>query len=311
MTFAVEPGAPTRVVSPWTIGPDPGLPVETLLADGPDRPGRGPRRGPARRRPARREGGPAKGRLLPCPRRFTEGDDRGGTRPRSTSPWRPGRSSPSASRGPRPSARRSCATWLGYDGDVPLDAGTLEAAAERLQAFLAAFGFSRARVWTEEEAVYGDGSRSGSTSTPVGCTGSATFASPARCSTTTTGCASGWRRGSPLAPEVEADQWRADLDSLAWRSGLAVPRDPVPYRTSDPEVVFNAEAWRVATQYVAEQFREDGFLEATVEVRRVSLDAATGSVDVERRGPGGGAHPGGGGRDRGQRRPRRRRTSCA
>jgi outer membrane protein assembly factor BamA len=88
------------------------------------------------------------------------------------------------------------------------------------------------------------------------------------------------REGFALAPKVEANQWRAELDTLAWRSGLS-PRDPVPYLTSDPEAVFQAEAWRIGTLHMAEQFRNDGFLDASVEVRRVELDTVGGWVDVD------------------------------
>ena len=46
-------------------------------------------------------------------------------------------------------------------------------------------------------------------------------------------------------------------------------------------MVYHAEAWRIGTQFVAEQYREDGFLDATVEVRRITLDAVGGWVDVD------------------------------
>ncbi|HET8723331.1 MAG TPA: POTRA domain-containing protein, partial [Anaeromyxobacteraceae bacterium] len=86
--------------------------------------------------------------------------------------------------------------------------------------------------------------------------------------------------GFAAAPRVEADQSRAEMDALALRAGL-VPNDPVPFLSSDPRQVFAADAWRAATQYVAEQYRRDGFLDAVVDVRRVTLDAVRGWLDVE------------------------------
>jgi len=168
---------------------------------------------------------------------------------------------------------------LGYDGDVPLDTTTIEGAAERLQTFLAAFGFAQARVWTEEVA---DGDE---VTVWFHVDPDRLFRLREVRFAGATHHDDEWLRkrlseGFALAPKLEADQGRADLDSLAWRSGLAT-RDPVPYLTSDPEVVYHAEAWRIGTQFVAEQYREDGFLEATVEVRRITLDAVGGWVDVD------------------------------
>ena len=168
---------------------------------------------------------------------------------------------------------------LGYDGDVPLDSTTLESAAERLQAFLAGFGFARARVWATEETSAGtvtvwfhvDAGR-------VFWLRDVRFSGQREHDET-------WIRkrladGFVLAPKLEAPQGRAELDALAFRAGLA-SRDPVPFLSSDPGSVYNAEAWRSGLQYLAEQFRQDGFLDAAVDVRKVTLDTAGGWVDLD------------------------------
>ncbi len=279
VTFAVEPGAPTRVAS-VDLGPDPGLPVETLRAAVRTAPGEvldADQLDADLRavREALRRGGFYRARV-DSPKVTIEGE-----RARIDFPVEAGPLFTLRFAGATPFGTEQLRAWLGYEGDVPLDAGTLEAAAERLQDFLAAFGFSRARVWTQEETVSG-----GVTVWFHIDTGRVYWLRDVRF----TGARERderWMRdrlaeGFLVAPLIEADQWRARMDSLAYRAGL-VPRDPVPYRTSDPRMVYNAEAWKVATQHVAEQFRQDGFLEATVEVRRVSLDTATGTVDVELR----------------------------
>jgi outer membrane protein insertion porin family len=277
VTFVVQPGPPTRV-STVEIGPDPGLPVEKLLL--------GIRTVPggildeelleADLRAVRdllRKGGYYRARV-DSPRVTPAGEEAGVVFPVEAGPHFTFRFAGDTPFGPVQLRAR-----LGYEGDVPLDASTLEAAAERLQGFLAAFGFTQARVWTEEAAASGevtiwfhvDAGR-------VFWLRDVRFAGAKEHD-------DAWVRkrleeGFALSPKVEADQWRADMDSLAFRAGL-VPHDPVPYLSSEPQRVFNVEAWRVATQHVADQYRQDGFLDAAVEARKVSLDAVTGQVDVE------------------------------
>ena len=277
VTFVVQPGAPTRVAS-VDLGPDPGLPVESLRARIRTAPGEVLDQDQLEAdlravREALRKGGFYRARV-DSPRVTIEGD-----LARVDFPVEAGPLFTLRFAGETPFGEAQLRARLGYEGDVPLDATTLEAAAERLQAFLAAFGFNQARVWTEEDAVSGgvtiwfhvDPGR-------VFWLRDVRFAGAAAHD-------EAWLRerlteGLVLAPRVEADQWRAELDSLAYRAGLA-PRDPVPFLSSDPQLVFNAEAWLVGTQYVADRYRQDGFLDAAVEVRKVSLDATTGQADVE------------------------------
>lgn len=278
VTFAIDAGEPTRV-SAVTIGPSPGLPEELLRRDIQTRPGEildeETLEADLRSvRDALRKGGWYRARVG-SPRVTVDGQQARVDFPVEAGPHFTFRFT-----GETPFGAAQLRERLGYEGDVPLDATTIEGAAERLQAFLAAFGFSQARVWTEEVPE-------GSTEVTVWF-----HADPGReyrlrevRFAGATHHDDDWLRkrlteGFALAPKVEVNQWRADLDSLAWRSGLAT-RDPVPYRTSDPGDVFNAEAWRVGTQYVAEQYRDDGFLGASVEVRRIAFAAAAGWVDVE------------------------------
>jgi len=277
VTFDVQPGAPTRVAS-VELGPDPGLPVESLRV--------GIRTAPGEIldedqldadvrsvREALRKGGFYRARV-DSPRVTTEGE-----LARVDFPVEAGPLFTLRFVGETPFSPAELRARLGYEGDVPLDGTTLEAAAERLQGFLAAFGFSQARVWTEEEAVSG-----GVTVWFHVDTGRVFWLRDVRFAGAKEHDEAWLRQrlaeGFLQAPRLEADQWRADLDSLAYRAGL-VPRDPVPHLSSDPQLVFNAEAWRVGTQFVADQYRQDGFLDAAVEVRTVTLDATSGQADIE------------------------------
>jgi outer membrane protein insertion porin family len=277
VTFAVRPGAPTRVVA-VEFGPDPGLPVETLRSSVRTAPGEvlDEDQLDADLRSVRdvlRKGGFYRARVG-SPRVTIEGEAARVDFPVDAGPRITFRFV-----GETPFGPAQLRAWLGYDGDVPLDASTLEAAAERLQGFLAAFGFTQARVWTEE-----DGGSGGVAITFHIDPGRVFWIRDVRF----TGASEHdevWLRkrlseGFLLAPRVEADQWRAEMDSLAFRAGL-VPHEPIPYLSSDPQVVFNAEAWLAGTQYLTEQLRQDGFLDASVEVRKIALDAVTGQLDVE------------------------------
>ncbi len=277
VTFAVRPGPPTRVAS-VVLGPDPGLPEESLRAEIRTAPGEVLDEDQLDAdlravREALRKGAFYRARVG-VPKVTIEGQ-----LARVEFPVEAGPHFTLRFAGETPFGPAQLRARLGYEGDVPLDATTIEAAADRLQAFLAAFGFSQARVWTEEAAAAGgvtiwfhvepgrvfwlrdvrfDGARERDPE---------------------------WLRkrleeGFVLAPRIEADQWRAEMDSLAFRAGLA-PRDPVPYLSSDPRLVFNPEAWKAGAQFVADQYRQEGFLDAAVEVRRVTLDAVSGRADVE------------------------------
>ncbi len=277
VTFTVQAGAPTRV-SAVEIGPDPGLPVDELRAAIQTVPGEilDMDRLEADLRALRaalQEASFYRARL-DSPRVTLDGelarvDFQVEAGPRFTLRFA----------GETPFGPDQLRSRLGYEGDVPLDATTIEAAAERLQAFLAAFGFSQARVWTQEEES------SGGITVWFHVDSGRTFWLRDTRFVGAKEHDEAWLRkrlaeGFALAPKVEADQWRADLDSLAYRAGLT-PRDPVPYLSSDPQLVYNAEGWQFAMQYLADQYRQDGFLEAVAEVRRLSLDAVTGQADVE------------------------------
>ncbi len=277
VTFRVAPGEPTRVAS-ISVGPDPGIPEPSLRAvvstgvgdvvdqDLLDADLRA-------LRDALRKGGFYRARV-DAPRVTYDGLSARVDFPVAAGPRFTFRFAGDTPFGPAQLRAR-----LGYDGDVPLDATTIEASSERLQTFLASFGFVRARVWTEEQASAGEvvvwfhvdpGRAYGIRKVRVA--GAADHDEA-------------WVRrqleeGFVLAPRAEADQWRADMDTLAFRAGLA-PRDPVPYQSSDPRVVYNEEAWRAGAQFVADQYRQDGFLEAIVEVRRLVLETPVGQVDVE------------------------------
>ncbi|MGA8890588.1 MAG: POTRA domain-containing protein [Anaeromyxobacteraceae bacterium] len=275
--FTVAPGAPTRVAS-LLLGPDPGLPLESLEK------GLGTRVGAILEedvleadvravRDALRKGGFYRARVA-APRVAVDGQEARVDFPVEAGPHFTFRFTGETRFSP--SQLRAS---LGYEGDVLLDATTLEAAAERLQAFLAAFGYTQARVRTEES-----GAGSEVTIWFHVVPGRVFWLRDVRFAGASQRDEEWVRRrlaeGFRLAPKVEADQWRADLDSLALRAGLA-PVDPAPYLSSDPRLVYNAEAWRFGTQFVAEQYHQDGFLDAAVEVRRLSLDAVSGWIDVD------------------------------
>ena len=277
VTFAIQPGVPTRVAS-VELGPNPGLPLTTLLGDVRTAPGEildedvldADLRAI---RDALRKGGFYRARVG-VPRVTIEGEGA-----RVDFPVEAGPRFTFRFAGDTPFDAAQLRARLGYEGDVPLDPTTIEAAAERLEAFLAAFGYSQARVWTEEVAAAGE-----VTVWFHVDTGRTFWIRDVRFAGAKEHDEAWLRKrlqeGFALAPKVEADQWRADMDSLALRAGL-VPRDPVPYLSSDPQLVFNAEAWHAAVQHVADQYRQDGFLDAGVEVRKVVLDTVRGLVDVE------------------------------
>ncbi len=284
VTFRVDPGEPTRVAT-VDLGPDPGLAVERMRPTVRTAPGdvldEGQLDADQRAlRAALRKGGYYRARVG-APEVSIDGREARVRFPVEAGPHVTFRFS-----GDLPFSIREMRARLGYEGDVPLDATTVEASAERLQAFLAAFGFTQARVWTEEAGGQGE--------VVVWFhvdTGRVFWMRELRFSGAR-GHDEAWLRkrleeGFAQVPLLDAEQWRADLDSLAFRAGLS-PRDPIPYLSSDPQLVYNAEAWRSGTQYVADQYRQDGFLDVAVDVRKVALDADTGQVDVEvavREGP--------------------------
>ncbi len=169
---------------------------------------------------------------------------------------------------------------LGLEPDLRLDVPAVEAAAERLRAFLVSRGFLRARVDTSEggdehERVVrfhvdeGRRYRLGE----VRFTGHS-FRSQA------------WLRDrlqDLLGEQVPEEPLpgRVRLDRLAAAAGT---RSPAPSRwtgPTDPRRVYDGPSWDGALERLVEGYRAEGWLQAAVEGVRLTLDAAAGEVDVE------------------------------
>ncbi|HTP52610.1 MAG TPA: POTRA domain-containing protein [Anaeromyxobacteraceae bacterium] len=168
---------------------------------------------------------------------------------------------------------------LGYEGDVPLDTTAIEAAADHLRTFLADFGYNEARVWAEER-----GSSQQVTVVFHVDAGRRYLVRSLRFEgaqfRTVEWLEKNLRETLAAEPPLEVPQPRADLDALAVVSGLGV-KDPVPYLSSDPTEVYRESAWKQAAQKVAEGYRNEGFLDATVDVTKLNLVVPPGFVDVE------------------------------
>jgi len=277
VVFTVEPGEPTRVVS-LTLGPDTGLPADEL-----------------RHGLALHTGEVLDDELLDADVRELRDRLRRGGYYRA----RVGTPVVSASgiaatvsiqvyAGPRvafafagelPVPPGRLRGRLGYDGEVPLDETAIEAAAERLRDFIAALGFAEARVWTEETGdarrvtvvFHVDAGRRYEVR-DIHFDG-ATFRTEAE-------LVSALRARLAAEPASEVAQPRADLDALAVVSGLAV-RDPEPYLATSPARTYQVQAWKEALLELADGYRDEGFLEATLDVWKVALDAEAGFVDVQ------------------------------
>jgi outer membrane protein assembly factor BamA len=168
---------------------------------------------------------------------------------------------------------------LGYDGDVPLDETAIEAAAGRLQEFLAALGFAEARVWTEEggdarrvTVVFHVDAGRRYELRDVRFEGEAFHDER--------WLVDALKENLGEQPPLDVAQPRADLDALALASGLAV-RDPEPRLPTSAARTYEAAAWAKALQQIADVYRGEGFLDAALDVSRVSLDARVGFVDVD------------------------------
>ncbi|HET8723208.1 MAG TPA: POTRA domain-containing protein, partial [Anaeromyxobacteraceae bacterium] len=147
VTFAVEAGEPTRVAA-VEIGPSPGLDPDALRQIVQTRPGEVLDEDLLEEdlraiREALRKAGYYRARV-DAPVVAVDGlsarvDFRVDSGPRFTFRFT----------GDAPFPPAQLRARLGYEGEVPLDGAALEGAAERLQSFLAAYGFTQARVWTE------------------------------------------------------------------------------------------------------------------------------------------------------------------
>jgi outer membrane protein assembly complex protein YaeT len=169
---------------------------------------------------------------------------------------------------------------LGLELDLRLDAPAVEAAAERLRAFLAARGFLRARV---EVSELGDGHE--------------------RVVRFQVEEGRRYRLGQVrfLGNTFRSERWLRDrLEELL---GDQVPDEPIPGRVrldrlaaatgnpspepqrwtgpTDPRRVFDDPSWDKALERLMEGYRGEGWLQATVEGVRLTLDASGGEVDVE------------------------------
>jgi outer membrane protein insertion porin family len=167
---------------------------------------------------------------------------------------------------------------LGYEGEVPFDVSAVEGATERLRAFLASYGFNAARVWTEEAR---DGGRIVYRFHVDA--GRRYFLRAVRFEGASFWTAGELRRklreAFEAAPPAQTRQPRADLDAMAQLSGLPVV-DPAPILTSDPDQVYNAESWKQGMERLTDAYRNEGYLDAVVDVAEVSLDARNGWADV-------------------------------
>jgi outer membrane protein insertion porin family len=178
---------------------------------------------------------------------------------------------------PLPSARLR--ERLGYEGEVPLDDTAIEGAAERLREFLAALGFAEARVWTSEDGdarrvkvVFHVEAGRRYELRDVRFEGEAFR--------TEDWLVSALMEALAEEPPLDVAQPRADLDALALASGLAV-RDPATRLPTSAARAYQAAAWTRALQRLVDGYRGEGFLDAALEVFRVTLDARLGFVDVD------------------------------
>ncbi|HET6922987.1 MAG TPA: POTRA domain-containing protein [Anaeromyxobacteraceae bacterium] len=169
---------------------------------------------------------------------------------------------------------------LGLDLDLRLDAPAVEAAAERLRAFLAARGFLRARVEASEAGdehqrvvrFHVDEGRRYRLD-QVRFAGNS-FRSEA------------WLRErlQELLGEQAPDEpipGRVRLDRLAAATGTPSASPARWTGPTDPRRVYDDPSWEKALERLVEGYRAEGWLQATAEGVRLTLEAAAGEVDVE------------------------------
>lgn len=169
---------------------------------------------------------------------------------------------------------------LGLETDVRLDPSAVEAAAERLRAFMESRGFLRARVETSEsgderqrlvrfEVEEGRRYRLGS----VRFRGNSARSEA-------------WLRDRlrDLLTEQVPDEpipQRVRLDRLAAAGGAPVPQPAQWSGPTDPRQVYDEPSWERALAGLVDGYRAEGWLQAAVEGVRLTLDSVAGVVDVE------------------------------
>jgi outer membrane protein assembly factor BamA len=175
---------------------------------------------------------------------------------------------------------------LGYDPELPLDAPAIEASAGRLKAFLQERGFYLAQVTAEEVARAGqlfvvfhldEGRRYRLRSLRFQ---GQSFRDEE------------WLRArflEDLAEQARPDlpRPRARLDALATAAGTPAAQSPLTPGPADPGEVYGDADWvgkdgqAGAAPRLTERYRQDGFLSAAVEVARIAVDTANGTIDVD------------------------------
>jgi len=277
VTFSVEPGSPTRVAS-LALGPDTGLPASELEKDLKTRPG-----AVLDMDSLQADVTSIRERLRRASYyRARVGDPTvvvTGVEATVSFPVEAGPKIVIRFVGDAPFPSHRLRQQLGYEGEVPFDNAAIEAAADHLRTFLAAFGFNEARVWTEESGG------------PLQVTVSFHTEAGRRYLVRDVHFEGGgfrsreWlesalREALSAEPPLDVPQPRADLDAMAEVSGLAA-RDPEPYLTSDPNEVYRQEAWKAALQRIVDGYRDEGFLDATADVSRLVLTVPDGFVDID------------------------------
>ncbi|HEU4385831.1 MAG TPA: POTRA domain-containing protein [Anaeromyxobacteraceae bacterium] len=185
-----------------------------------------------------------------------------------------------AVRGARSFSEAELRQHLGLEEELRFDEPALEAAAERLRAFLAARGFARAKVEVSES---GD-QREREIRFQVDEGRRYRLGQVRILGETSRGEA--WFRGRlmELLGEQVRDEpvpGRVQLDRLAAAGGAPSP-DPVRWTgPTDPRQAYDEPAWERALADLVEGERADGWLQAAVEGLRVAFDAEAGTADVE------------------------------
>lgn len=280
----VDEGPPTRVAS-VALGPEPGLPYEDLLA------------GMRTRRGAVLDIDALDADMRDLRARLRKAEY---YRARIGSPAVAYQDAEAAvsvpvEAGPRISFRFVGNTWftdaelrtrLGYDPELPLDAPAVEAAARRLEDFLQERGFTLARVSSEEVA------RAGQRFVVFHLDEGRRYRVRSLRFEGQSFREEEWLRSrflEGLAAQALPDPPgpRARLDALATAAGTSPPRGTLAPAPAAPGEVYDDASWvgkdgrPGAAPRLTEQYREDGFLSAAVEVARIAVDTGSGLIDVD------------------------------
>jgi outer membrane protein insertion porin family len=169
---------------------------------------------------------------------------------------------------------------LGFDGEQPLDAPAIEAAAAHLVDFMRARGFLEARAAAEER--------------PFGRTVVVLFRieegrryrlGTVRFSGATVRRPS-WlqaRLAEALGDEAvdETEGGRVEMDRLAEAGGTPVRGPARSFQRLDPTAAYHEPTWTRAIERILDSYREDGYLDAAHEGTSLVLDSGRGVVDVD------------------------------